>query len=165
MVLISEHVLPIRLDMTRALKDQRCHITITDVAGNVFEDGIVNWGRVVSLVALGAAICQSNGLESAASAAGDTMAGAIASYLLTEHREWMEEHRWVSVSRLHGFSPITMFSCWLHNTDCGLVCAQGEFLDTFTTSASRTGLDSSGPSTWILAITAAAIVCTVLFVM
>lgn len=164
-ILFSEHVLPIRLEMTRTLKDQLCHITITEVARNVFEDGIVNWGRVVSLMALGAAMCQSNGLESNVIAVGDSVAGEIASYLLTEHREWMEEHPWVSVSCLRGCCPIRMFSCCLYNTDYGLMCAQGEFVDTFTTLASRTGRDSRGSSTWILVVTAAAIVCTVLLVM
>uniref|UniRef100_A0A8C7Y4Z1 Bcl-2 Bcl-2 homology region 1-3 domain-containing protein n=1 Tax=Oryzias sinensis TaxID=183150 RepID=A0A8C7Y4Z1_9TELE len=63
---------------------------------SLFEDGIINWGRIVSLVSLGAALCQhQNRVDRGnGSLLADTVSEAIASYLLTEHRGWLEERRW-----------------------------------------------------------------------
>ncbi|AWO98440.1 putative induced myeloid leukemia cell differentiation protein Mcl-1 -like [Scophthalmus maximus] len=65
--------------------------TVTQEAKAVFVDGVVNWGRIVSLVSLGAAICQSRGFECRGSGenATETVEEEIASYLLKEHEDWL----------------------------------------------------------------------------
>lgn len=84
--------------MVSELGDSHADAAIVDIARSLFEDGIINWGRIVSLVSLGAALCQhQNRVERGkGSLLADTVSEAIASYMLTEHRGWLEERRWVS---------------------------------------------------------------------
>nr|BBA49183.1 mcl1-like [Oryzias latipes] len=85
-------------EMVSDLGDSFPDAAMVNVAKSLFEDGIINWGRVVSLICLGAAVCQHQDRFSGSpgSLLADTVSEAIASYLLTEHRGWLEEMCWVS---------------------------------------------------------------------
>lgn len=84
--------------MVSDLGDSFPDAAMVNVAKSLFEDGIINWGRVVSLICLGAAVCQHQDRFSGSpgSLLADAVSEAIASYLLTEHRGWLEEMCWVS---------------------------------------------------------------------
>ena len=66
------------------------------VAIDLFEDGIINWGRVTSLLAFGAVVCQhlkDRGMDNCAELVGE----AIAVYLVTNQKTWLvENNSWVS---------------------------------------------------------------------
>lgn len=61
---------------------------VGSVASSLFEDGTTNWGRVSSLVAFGAAVCQ-NLKNNGRGHLVDAVAQQICTYLLTEQRDWL----------------------------------------------------------------------------
>lgn len=65
---------------------------VTSVAVNVFADGTTNWGRIASLLAFGAAMCQyqkARGRDHCVS----LVAKEISSYLLSHQREWLVKNK------------------------------------------------------------------------
>uniref|UniRef100_A0A3B4AGK2 Bcl-2 Bcl-2 homology region 1-3 domain-containing protein n=1 Tax=Periophthalmus magnuspinnatus TaxID=409849 RepID=A0A3B4AGK2_9GOBI len=61
---------------------------IGTVAKSIFEDGTTNWGRIASLIAFGAVVCQylkTKGRESCVERVGQE----ISSYLLLDQRDWL----------------------------------------------------------------------------
>lgn len=61
---------------------------VSAVATSLFADGTTNWGRVASLVAFGAAVCQhlkEKGRENCV----ELVAQEISTYLLCEQRDWL----------------------------------------------------------------------------
>ncbi|XP_020783235.1 induced myeloid leukemia cell differentiation protein Mcl-1b [Boleophthalmus pectinirostris] len=61
---------------------------ISTVAKSIFEDGTTNWGRIASLIAFGAVVCQylkTKGRESCVEQVGQE----ISSYLLMDQRDWL----------------------------------------------------------------------------
>ncbi|XP_078477684.1 induced myeloid leukemia cell differentiation protein Mcl-1 homolog [Lampetra planeri] len=72
-----------------SLDDRGNDVTfVSAVAKSLFADGTTNWGRIASLVAFGAAVCQSlkeKGRENCVELVGQK----ISDYLLSEQREWM----------------------------------------------------------------------------
>lgn len=79
-----------------SLDDREDVLFIGAVADSVFSDGITNWGRVASLAAFGAAVCQyfkEKGKNNCVELVGDE----LSSYLLTDKTEWLLKHNsWVS---------------------------------------------------------------------
>ncbi|CAL8247787.1 unnamed protein product [Lota lota] len=64
---------------------------VTSVATSLFADGTTNWGRIASLVAFGAALCQyleARGREGCVS----LVAQEISTYLLSDQREWLAKN-------------------------------------------------------------------------
>lgn len=61
---------------------------VSAVAKSLFADGTTNWGRIASLVAFGAVVCQylkETGRESCVESVGQE----ISKYLLTDQRDWL----------------------------------------------------------------------------
>ncbi|KAG7234016.1 hypothetical protein INR49_006262 [Caranx melampygus] len=61
---------------------------VGSVAKQLFGDGTTNWGRIASLVAFGAVVCQhlkESGRENCVASVGEE----ISKYLLTEQRDWL----------------------------------------------------------------------------
>lgn len=61
---------------------------VSAVAKSLFEDGTTNWGRVASLIAFGAVVCQllkSRGREQCV----EKVAQEISTYLLDDQRDWL----------------------------------------------------------------------------
>jgi len=61
---------------------------VSQVANSLFQDGTTNWGRVASLVAFGAVVCQylkEKGRENCVELVGEE----ISTYLLTDQRDWL----------------------------------------------------------------------------
>lgn len=77
---------------------------VSSVAKSLFADGTTNWGRIVSLLAFGAAVCQSL-KEKGRGHCVDLVSQEICTYLLSEQRNWLvNNNSWVSVCfmvRLH----------------------------------------------------------------
>lgn len=68
---------------------------ITAVAQSLFSDGTTNWGRIASLVAFGAAVCQ-HLKEKHRENCVDLVAQEISSYLLSAQRDWLvRNNSWV----------------------------------------------------------------------
>lgn len=69
---------------------------VSAVAKSLFADGTTNWGRVASLVAFGAVVCQylkEKGRENCV----DLVGQEISTYLLSDQREWLvKNNAWVS---------------------------------------------------------------------
>jgi len=64
---------------------------ITSVAQQIFNDGTTNWGRIVSLVAFGACVCQhqkDRGQEHCV----ELVAQEISTYLLSDQRDWITKN-------------------------------------------------------------------------
>ncbi|XP_007540245.1 induced myeloid leukemia cell differentiation protein Mcl-1b [Poecilia formosa] len=64
---------------------------VTEVAENLFSDGTTNWGRIVSLVAFGAAVCQhlkERGREHCV----ELVSKEISTYLLENQRDWLAKN-------------------------------------------------------------------------
>ncbi|KPP69145.1 hypothetical protein Z043_112122 [Scleropages formosus] len=65
---------------------------VTAVAKNLFSDGHTNWGRIASLIAFGAVVCQrlkDSGREHCV----DSVASQISSYLVTEQQDWLSNNK------------------------------------------------------------------------
>ncbi|KAL0961662.1 hypothetical protein UPYG_G00353150 [Umbra pygmaea] len=81
-----------------SLDDRGDDVTfVRAIAKSLFADGTVNWGRVVSLVAFGAALSEylkDKGRESCVELVGEE----IAVYMLTDQKDWMTEN-----NSWHGF--------------------------------------------------------------
>lgn len=80
-----------------SLDDERNDASyIGAVAKSLFADGTTNWGRVASLVAFGAVVCQywkEKGRENYV----DLVGQEISTYLLTDQRDWLvKNNSWVS---------------------------------------------------------------------
>ncbi|XP_056141570.1 induced myeloid leukemia cell differentiation protein Mcl-1b [Lampris incognitus] len=61
---------------------------VSSVAESLFSDGTTNWGRIASLVAFGAVVCQhlkERGMDHCVQLVGQE----ISSYLLTDQRDWL----------------------------------------------------------------------------
>lgn len=61
------------------------------VARSIFEDGTTNWGRIVSLLAFGATVCQyymTKGRENCVERVGQE----ISTYLLSDQRDWLAKN-------------------------------------------------------------------------
>ncbi|KAL4629524.1 hypothetical protein GN956_G16514 [Arapaima gigas] len=65
---------------------------ITTVAKNLFSDGYTNWGRVASLVAFGAVVCQQL-KDSGREHCIDAVATQISNYLVTEQQNWLSSNK------------------------------------------------------------------------
>uniref|UniRef100_H2MLZ3 MCL1 apoptosis regulator, BCL2 family member b n=1 Tax=Oryzias latipes TaxID=8090 RepID=H2MLZ3_ORYLA len=61
---------------------------VSSVAKSLFADGTTNWGRIVSLLAFGAAVCQSL-KEKGRGHCVDLVSQEICTYLLSEQRNWL----------------------------------------------------------------------------
>ncbi|KAM4568202.1 induced myeloid leukemia cell differentiation protein Mcl-1b [Fundulus diaphanus] len=64
---------------------------VTSVAVSLFSDGTTNWGRIASLVAFGAVLCQhlkQNGRGHCV----DLVSREISTYLLTNQRDWLAKN-------------------------------------------------------------------------
>ncbi|XP_076862727.1 induced myeloid leukemia cell differentiation protein Mcl-1a [Brachyhypopomus gauderio] len=61
---------------------------VTSVAKSMFSDGMTNWGRVASLLAFGAVVCEQL-KQSGRERCVDTVAQHIASYLTSYQHEWL----------------------------------------------------------------------------
>ncbi|XP_008429101.1 induced myeloid leukemia cell differentiation protein Mcl-1b [Poecilia reticulata] len=64
---------------------------VTEVAESLFSDGTTNWGRIVSLVAFGAVVCQhlkERGREHCV----DLVSQEISTYLLAKQRDWLAKN-------------------------------------------------------------------------
>ncbi|PWA23879.1 hypothetical protein CCH79_00010780, partial [Gambusia affinis] len=64
---------------------------VTEIAENLFSDGITNWGRIASLVAFGAALCQrlkERGKEHCV----ELVSQKISTYLLANQRDWLAKN-------------------------------------------------------------------------
>ncbi|KAM6967740.1 induced myeloid leukemia cell differentiation protein Mcl-1b [Aplochiton taeniatus] len=61
---------------------------IMSVAKSLFNDGTTNWGRIASLVAFGAVVCQ-HLKEKGRDHCVDLVGSEISTYLLSEQREWL----------------------------------------------------------------------------
>lgn len=70
---------------------------ISDVAKHIFSDGTTNWGRIASLLALGAVVARhqkQKGKEECV----ETVAQEISTYLLKEQQDWLiKNNAWVSL--------------------------------------------------------------------
>uniref|UniRef100_A0A3Q2P7X9 MCL1 apoptosis regulator, BCL2 family member b n=2 Tax=Fundulus heteroclitus TaxID=8078 RepID=A0A3Q2P7X9_FUNHE len=64
---------------------------VTSVAVSLFSDGTTNWGRIASLVAFGAVLCQ-HLKESGRSHCVDLVSREISTYLLTNQRDWLAKN-------------------------------------------------------------------------
>lgn len=68
---------------------------VGSVAKSLFGDGTTNWGRIASLVAFGAVVCQhlkETGRENCV----EPVAEEISQYLLSEQRDWLvKNNNWV----------------------------------------------------------------------
>lgn len=65
---------------------------VSAVAKSLFEDGTTNWGRIASLVAFGAVVCQylkKNGRENCVEMVGQE----ISTYLLSYQRDWLLKNK------------------------------------------------------------------------
>lgn len=76
--------------------DKRDTVTfVSAVANSLFSDGTSNWGRVASLTAFGAVVCQyfkDKGRDSHV----EMVAEELASYLLTKQKDWLiNNNYWV----------------------------------------------------------------------
>ncbi|KAM7382915.1 hypothetical protein PAMP_002610 [Pampus punctatissimus] len=72
-----------------SLEDRGDDVTfISAVAKSLFADGTTNWGRVASLVAFGAVVCQ-NFKESGRENCVELVGHEISTYLLTDQRDWL----------------------------------------------------------------------------
>ncbi|XP_041845127.1 induced myeloid leukemia cell differentiation protein Mcl-1b [Melanotaenia boesemani] len=74
-----------KLSLSTKDDDMTC---IGEVARSLFADGSTNWGRIASLVAFGAVVCQhlkANGRENCV----ELVSQEISSYLLTDQRDWL----------------------------------------------------------------------------
>ena len=69
---------------------------VSKIATNIFNDGTRNWGRIASLIAFGASLCQhfnEIGREDCVALVGEE----ISLYLLTAHMDWLiRNDSWVS---------------------------------------------------------------------
>lgn len=69
---------------------------VSAVAKSTFADGTTNWGRVASLLAFGAVVCQylkENGKKDYV----ELVAQEISTYLLSNQRDWLiKNNAWVS---------------------------------------------------------------------
>ncbi|KAJ8267506.1 hypothetical protein COCON_G00126780 [Conger conger] len=61
---------------------------VATVAENLFSDGSTNWGRIVSLVAFGATVCQ-HLKEAGREGCVDQVGVQISSYLLNHKKDWL----------------------------------------------------------------------------
>ncbi|XP_071766233.1 induced myeloid leukemia cell differentiation protein Mcl-1b [Centroberyx gerrardi] len=61
---------------------------VTSVAKNLFGDGTTNWGRITSLVAFGAVVCQYL-KEKRREHCVELVGQEISTYLLTDQRDWL----------------------------------------------------------------------------
>lgn len=69
---------------------------VSVVAKNLFGDGTTNWGRIASLVAFGAVVCQ-HLKERGRVDCVDLVGHEIATYLLSDQRDWLvKNNSWVS---------------------------------------------------------------------
>lgn len=75
---------------------------VSAVAKSTFADGTTNWGRVASLLAFGAVVCQylkENGKKDYV----ELVAQEISTYLLSNQRDWLiKNNAWVSCGRMTG---------------------------------------------------------------
>lgn len=70
---------------------------IMSVAKSLFGDGITNWGRIASLVAFGAVVCQYL-KEMGRGHCIELVGQEISSYLLSDQRDWLvKNNSWVSL--------------------------------------------------------------------
>lgn len=65
--------------------------TMSSVLGGVFSDGVVNWGRIATVLALGAVVCERRKqvcVEENVEECVDVIASRISSFVSTELRHW-----------------------------------------------------------------------------
>ncbi|XP_053288228.1 induced myeloid leukemia cell differentiation protein Mcl-1b [Pleuronectes platessa] len=62
---------------------------VGDVATSLFNDGTTNWGRIASLVAFGAVVCQHLEKTRGPADSVELVAQEISTYLLTHQRDWL----------------------------------------------------------------------------
>ena len=79
-----------------SLDDREDVLFIDTVADSLFADGTTSWGRIASLLAFGAAVCQYLKGKGRTDCV-ELVAGGLSSYLMNDKREWLLEHNsWVS---------------------------------------------------------------------
>ncbi|XP_060937006.1 induced myeloid leukemia cell differentiation protein Mcl-1b [Limanda limanda] len=62
---------------------------VGDVASSLFNDGTTNWGRIASLVAFGAVVCQHLEKKRGPGNSVELVGQEISTYLLTHQRDWL----------------------------------------------------------------------------
>lgn len=118
------------------------------VAKSLFADGTTNWGRITSLIAFGAAVCQSlkeKGRENCVELVGQN----ISDYLVSEQGDWMvKNNSWVSRATITGCMdksgcitarietcPVSTVTLPLHQLQilipCLCICLQDGFVEFF----------------------------------
>lgn len=95
--LIPNVLFPAGMTKQLSLDDRGDDVSfISSVAKSIFADGVVNWGRIASLVAFGAVVAQymkDNGRRDCV----DQVAQEISEYLLRDRRDWLiKNNGWVS---------------------------------------------------------------------
>ncbi|XP_072529463.1 induced myeloid leukemia cell differentiation protein Mcl-1a [Salminus brasiliensis] len=65
---------------------------ISNVSATLFSDGTTNWGRIASLVAFGAVVCERL-MEAGREQCVDTVAGHISTYLSTHQDQWLVNNK------------------------------------------------------------------------
>lgn len=74
---------------------------ITSVAREIYSDGILNWGRLVSLVAFGAALLRLSKASHRALDRAREIGVSIAAYMTSNHMDWfMDNGGWVRIVRV-----------------------------------------------------------------
>ncbi|XP_077371752.1 induced myeloid leukemia cell differentiation protein Mcl-1-like [Festucalex cinctus] len=77
---------------TLSLERRGCDMTfISKVAKNLFADGVTSWGRIASLVAVGAVVSQALKEKQQASCV-ELVAHEVSTYLLSHQRTWLVQH-------------------------------------------------------------------------
>ncbi|XP_032871815.1 induced myeloid leukemia cell differentiation protein Mcl-1 homolog [Amblyraja radiata] len=90
--LIEKHYTAFNGMINRLNNSNGCNLaSISGVAAEVFSDGEVNWGRVVSLVAFGAVLATHLKKQRSEDCV-EEVATQITQYLTKETREWLETH-------------------------------------------------------------------------
>lgn len=88
-------------------------VKLSSMADKLFLDGIVNWGRIVSLTAFGVSLHRLGKTSDSA----EVIAEDLSEYLLSKHKAWLIENRsWVSL-------PYTSYRFYTFTTH-GYSCVQ-----------------------------------------
>lgn len=95
---------------------------VTSVAKSMFSDGQTNWGRIASLVAFGAVLCQylkERGREPCIESVGQE----ISSYLLSDQRDWLiKNNSWVSHVLVFCSGRMWGSEVWMLHNHCVVHC-------------------------------------------
>lgn len=106
--------------MVQQLFDQANGLnSMRPVLSSVFSDGVMSWGRIASVLALGAVVCErlkQDHVEEHAEECVDVVASHISTYLGTDLQLWLiNNNSWVSTV---GY----WFRTWTCTHSCATVC-------------------------------------------